>query len=938
MKKLNKKSILLMTSLVAGTIAVSAAIACSPATPLPDKQIADQKVVDRIADSVKNGTYNAKNTYANIEALNKATANVKSVADLEKILDAASVKTFKSALGKATFASNSGSLVDANKKRVNLKIKISYEQPAVFQTVELKINYVAPGTAPEVKTDNQLAKEWYDSVALTNNAADNIKDKLPSAVTTFNAQNLQTALATAPTGFSSHVKLVASSADDATGSLKVSVSLSKGNTWFSSDGTTAANEAAVVAKIVTVSGFKNTAQTNAQKAVVYYSALPTTKALTEQIVTQTLPSAVTQEILNSLVGLAPDAPEGLTVSLSLVDKGANDKDGKLSVKVTLSEAADKFFNTEGGIVNTLANAGKVIEFSGFKIQDSKTPPVVVEPTKPADLVKAWFETITETKKVENHKSTLPSSLTQANLETTLGTLYTAPTNVKDAKIVLTLVSTDNDAGIATIKVALKSGNQWYSPLNGALENSEITKQVVLTDLQTTAEAVKEIYKNQSATITVDSTKTASETAKNLEENVKSFFSVLQTSVSKIKLLNLTLRVATSSNAIDDETGKLMVNFYLSRDQKGKTQYFKQDGSTTEVLTQVDGKDVTLTGFKQVHQLDQLSDELMHWKVKDDIIYSEVKEFVELTSDTEQTSDKVFELLKKFASLESSIKTSTEGMEIVNPKKLLTWSINDYSAMLVFKLTLRRKADPDITKTVTFQSDFRGFLPAFLNIKGSVNENQTNKFITLTFNELSEGNTFNKWSSFVRRFALDARNDDRKLMNFANSLAEKIKANIRRPINEYNLIYPFSPADMKTALHSHGVLNTALSGGDYWLTWMGANSQTYVIGGLQNATPTPSNIKVKVGNGKPWKVSLTDGTNSSTYIEYNSSLFGINSAKRFSITQIGDWRDGKGANYKKGFALDNAATLYFPNDSVKSPFTNGIAAGTMLLLKAIINNQ
>ncbi|PAK21139.1 hypothetical protein CJJ23_03685 [Mycoplasmopsis agassizii] len=610
----------------------------------------------------------------------------------------------------------------------------------------------------------------------------------------------------------------------------------------------------------------------------------------------------------------------------------------MSVKVTLSEATDKFFNTEGGVVNTLANAGKVIEFSGFKVQDEKTPPVVEQPAKAADLVKAWFETISETKNVENQKTTLPSSITQANLETTLAAVYKAPKDVENAKVVLTLVSVDNDLGTITIKVALKSADKWYSPLNGALETSEITKEVKLTNFQTTAEAVKEIYKNQSSTITVDSTKSASETAKNLEENVKSFFSVLQTSVAKIKLLNLTLRVATSSNAVDDETGKLVVNFYLSRNEKGKTQYFKVDGSTTEVLTQVDGKDVTLTGFKQVHILDEVSDELMRWKVKDDIIYSEVKEFVELTTDTEQTSEKVFNLLKKFASLDSSIKTPTDQIEIVNPKKLLTWSINDYSAMLVFKLTLRRKADPEITKTVTFQTDFRGFLPAFLNVKGGVNENRSNKFVNLVFNELSEGNTFSKWSSFIRMFALSARNDERKLMNFANSLAEKIKANIRRPINEYNLIYPFSPADMKTALHSHGVLNTALSNGDYWLSWMGANSQTYVIGGLQSEKATPSNVKLKLGNGQPWKVSLTNGTNSNTYIEYNSPIFGLGTMQRFNITLVGDWRDNKNAAYTKGFAPDKAATMYNKNDLVPSPFTNGIASATMFLLKAVINGQ
>ncbi|PAK21140.1 hypothetical protein CJJ23_03690 [Mycoplasmopsis agassizii] len=203
MKKLNKKSILLMTSLALGTIVVSTAIACSPQTPQPNLQTSDQKVVNRIADSLKNGTYNAKSTYADVEALNKATAGVKSLADLEKILDTASAKTFKDALGKATFTSNNGSLVDANKKRVNLKIKISYAQPAVFQEVELKINYITKGSTPSVKTDNQLAKEWYDSVALTNTAANDIKDKLPSEVTTFNAQNLQTALENAPTGFTS---------------------------------------------------------------------------------------------------------------------------------------------------------------------------------------------------------------------------------------------------------------------------------------------------------------------------------------------------------------------------------------------------------------------------------------------------------------------------------------------------------------------------------------------------------------------------------------------------------------------------------------------------------------------------------------------------------------------------------------------------------------
>ncbi|PAK21136.1 hypothetical protein CJJ23_03670 [Mycoplasmopsis agassizii] len=518
MKKLNKKSILFMTTLVAGTIAVSSAIACSQTPTPPNNSLLDTRkvAVGSIAKAVQDASLSAKNTYATLTEMNNAVAAVKSFDDLYKILDTTSATAFRSAIGQATFVNNNGAVPDTTKNQTVLKIKISFMQPEANADANITVKFVAPGATTTPKTEAELAKEWYDSVPATNTAADAVKDQLPSAVTEFKAENLKTSLPVVPTGFTSHVKLVADSSEDVNGSLKVNVSLSKGTTWYNSDGATAANEQAVVAKVVTVSGFKNTAQTNAEKAVAYYKSLPESLALTDTTVAQTLPSAVTQDVLNGFVSKAPAAPEGLTVSLLLVAEGAKDSDGTLTVKVVLAETDTKLFNVEGGEVDKKESAGKDIVLSGFKVKEAEKNPgqgqgqggqQQVDPT--IALVKAWFETVTETKALENATTILPASVTQENLETTVGSLWVAPADVEGATVVLTLESVDNDTGTLKVKVGLKKAEKWYS-LEGVLQDTEAYKEVTVTNLQTTAEAVKEIYNSQGTTIEVSSTRSAKE--------------------------------------------------------------------------------------------------------------------------------------------------------------------------------------------------------------------------------------------------------------------------------------------------------------------------------------------------------------------------------------------------------------------------------------------
>ncbi|PAF55192.1 hypothetical protein CJF60_00700 [Mycoplasmopsis agassizii] len=743
---------------------------------------------------------------------------------------------------------------------------------------------------------------------------------------------MQTALPAVPTGFTSHLKLVDSSSEDVNGSLKINVSLSKGTTWYNTDGATAANEQAVVAKVVTVSGFKNTAQTNAEKAVAYYKSLPATLALTDSVVAQTLPSSVTQEVLNGFVDKAPAAPEGLTVSLLLVAEGAKDIEGTLTVKVVLAETDAKFFNVEGGEVDKKESAGKDIILSGFKVKTDETNPgsgagsgqggeVQVDPT--IALVKAWFETVTETKALENETTILPASVTQENLEATVGSLWVAPTNVEGATVVLTLESVDNDAGTLKVKVGLKKAEKWYS-LEGVLQDTEASKEVTVTSLQTTADAVKEIYASQGTTIEVSSTRSAKEASTNLDEAVRTFFSVLQTKVSKIKALDLQLRVAKEATAVNDETGTLVVNFYLSRLHNEKTQYFKVDGTTTEVLDQVDGKNVTLSGFKQVHSLEDLAKEINAWKVKENVTLDEAKEFQKLASGQLSDSTYIFNLLNNSASDDTKIKTATTGVEFVDTSKMLTWDINTTSASLVFKATLRRTEDHNQTKEVTFKTDFEGFLPLFLTVKGAYTKDVNNHFVSLVFNELSTGNTFTSWANFIRPFARTNANNERKLLNFANAMGEKIKSTSPTPINFYNLIYPFKLSDVKGSTENPVELMTILSNGKAPTAWIGANSETLVIGGLQNHTGNTN-----VGNGRPWHFNMVDGTKSGTFIGYKDS--------QWFITLVNDWRNGS-EGYTRGFAPDSAATVRFTSDKGKSPFINGVASATMLLLKAIINNS
>ncbi|PAK21135.1 hypothetical protein CJJ23_03665 [Mycoplasmopsis agassizii] len=256
--------------------------------------------------------------------------------------------------------------------------------------------------------------------------------------------------------------------------------------------------------------------------------------------------------------------------------------------------------------------------------------------------------------------------------------------------------------------------------------------------------------------------------------------------------------------------------------------------------------------------------------------------------------------------------------------MLTWDINTTSASLVFKATLRRTEDHNQTKDVTFRTDFEGFLPLFLTVKGAYTKDVNNHFVSLVFNELSTGNTFTSWANFIRPFARINANNERKLLNFANAMGDKIKSTSPTPINFYNLIYPFKLSDVKGSTENPVELMTILSNGKAPTAWIGANSETLVIGGLQNHTGNTN-----VGNGRPWHFNMVDGTKSGTFIWYKDS--------QWFITLVNDWRNGS-EGYTRGFAPDSAATVRFTSDKGKSPFINGVASATMLLLKAIINNS
>ncbi|PAK21687.1 hypothetical protein CJJ23_00945 [Mycoplasmopsis agassizii] len=911
MKKLNKKSILLITTMVASTIAVSTAIACSQTPEQPNLLIVRQQTANEIAKNVKAGTYNAKSTYKDVDELNNVLGNIKSYEDLEKILDTTSSKKIKEALGSSTFKSNNGSIKDGSK--IILNLEIYYLQADASAKVEITVNYVKPvlNVAPQ-KTDQQLAKEWYDSVASTNTASTSFKNSLPSAITSVNADTLETPLPAVPTGFTSHVKLVANSADDLTGSLKIKVSLSKVTTWFSVDGTSTTNEDSATTKEVTVSGFKNTATTDSQKAVAYYRALSQTYQLDSEAVKQNFATSVTQEILNTLVSFAPMPPSGLTVSLLLESNSANDKTGNLSVRVILEDTTNKFFKEEGSEINNKSEAGKVITISGFK---------VIETTSSNNPVKLWFESLGSNKTYESENKVLPSTINDQDLETTFSSLFIAPSSVENSKVTLSSVSKNDDKGTIVVKVALKSVDLWYS-LEGNLQAQEAYKEVTISGFLTTSEVVKKIYKNQSSFISVSSTKSAKETAENLVENVKTYFTSLQAEVDKVPSLGLTLRISLVDNAINNPDGSLVVNFYLSRDVNGVKQYFKQSGQIVPTLAEAIGKNVTLSGYQKVLLIEELASDIDAWKVKEDISLSEIRELKKIKN-TNIDSAEVFNLLTKFASKETPVLTPSENYEFVNTTKLITWDIQATSVNALFKGVLRNKNNHSETQEVTFKTDFAGFLPSFLTVSGNLKSDLTNKYIWTVFKELEGNNTFEKWASFVRPFAHSNKNNEQKLLNFSNSMGDVVNSKSEHGLQKFNLFYPFNPNHL-TLTENPVEIIVILSNANVPPAWIGANSRTLVIGGLQNYKKDSTTV----ARGEPWKFNLIDGTKSATFIKYKNSEFNITLADEFTPS-FGYW---------KGFAANSAYTVKFKRDINKSPFVNGVSAATMLLLKAIINYQ
>ncbi|PAF55358.1 lipoprotein 17-related variable surface protein [Mycoplasmopsis agassizii] len=861
--------------------------------------------------NVNSATYNAKNTYKDIDALNTALGNIKSFDDLEKILDTASAKRIKETLGASTFKANNGAVKDGSK--VILRLDISYLQADASAKIEVNVNFVAlDSTVFEPKTDKQLAKEWYDSVLSTNTASTNTRNSLPSAITSVNAETLATPLPDLPAGFTSHVKLVTNSADDLTGSLKVKVSLSKATTWFNVDGTSTTNENSAITKEVTVSGFKNTATTNSQKAIAYYRSLSQTYKLNNEEVKQNFATSVTQEILNTLVSFAPVAPSGLTVSLLLENNSANDKTGNLSVRVVLEEAPNKFFKEDGSEVNTKNEAGKVITISGFK---------VIEATSSNNPVKLWFDSLASVKTYESENKVLPSTINEQDLETTFSSLFRAPSAVENSKIVLTLVSKNDDKGTIVVKVALKAVDLWYS-LEGNLQAQEASKEVKISGFLTTSEVVKKIYKNQSSTISVSSTKSAKETAENLVENVKTYFTSLQAEVDKVPSLGLTLRISLVDNAINNPEGILVVNFHLSREVNGVKQYFKQGGQIVPTLAEAIGKNVTLSGYKKVLLIDELAKDINNWKVKEDITLSEIRELRKIKN-TNIDSKEVFNLLTKFASKETPILTSSENYEFVSTTKLITLDIQETSVNALFKGVLRNKNNHNETQEVTFKTDFAGFLPSFLTVTGNLKSDLSNKFIWTVFKELEGSNTFEKWASFVRPFAHSNKDNEQKLLNFSNSMGDVVNSKSEHGLQRYNLFYPFNPTHLSLTENPVEII-VILSNANVPPAWIGANSRTLVIGGLQNYKKDSTTI----ARGEPWKFNLIDGTKSATFIKYKNSEFNITLTEEFTPSY----------GYWKGFAANSAYTVKYKRDINKSPFVNGVSAATMLLLKAIINYQ
>ncbi|WP_371246047.1 lipoprotein 17-related variable surface protein [Mycoplasmopsis agassizii] len=946
MKKLNRKLIFTLVP-VALTIFSATAIACSGGLQSELSKEQREKILSQISTNLINLSLSSKNTFATIDDFYASAKGANNLDLIKALLDDVSQTQLNTAFSKATFlALQSSSLSSTD---VTLNIKISYDGDDVSRSTTLKIKYVSPtpqAQGPLLTTNQKTAIAWYNSIWATNTASFSFTNTLPSQVKVINAGILKNTTPTIASPFVVNYNLVSGSVNDDNGSLKIKIVLSIGTDHYKSDGSIVSSIEQADGKEVMVSGFKNLAQNDLEKAVAYYQTLPSQTQIPEGDLSALMPSKVTLEKLNTYLNSISGIPTGFTLTNEIVKNSADDEKGELSAKIVLTKDKN-YYLQDGSNLRVLSDSvGKTVKISGFKKKQVEvTTPVLpgqpgstpstpggsttsgnpnepgttgnpglsVTPGVPGgsenitkQAIQIWYlknPKLINVNQDENH--ILPSSVTLERLKKYVTNLIVAPTDGYTYD--LRIVSADDTKGTLILRLSLKKGDVFYTT-EGEESRIEVGQDITVSQFETHASLskfTKEAYAEEFS-MAIKSQLTALQALQDLNKNVLPFFANLTHKLSLKENMKLNVRKANFTNSVNGENGWLTVNIYLSYNN---SIFFKQDGTIVNNESDVDGKNIELEGFTKISIIDDLAKQINNWKLKDGLTFEKAKEFRKLI-DAKLDFNQIIALLNETGTSETKITAPTTHLDFTTRSNLLYWEIKDGKTQMVFDATLVDKRNASNKREVKFRVDFNGYLPIFLTLT-SLEQSVNDKVLIANFFDFKDGNTYQNWSNFIRNFAKANKNDEQKLINFANAMQYVISQKATVSTSNFNLLYPFNPKNLPKHFQwePQDVIVISLLG-KREIQWMGSNKNTLVIGGLQNNLGSSDAAK-----GEPWDKTTSNGTNANTFFKYNNQKYYITDERGHFTT---------------------TATATVKNSSAKSPFNGGIAVATMLLLKTIIS--
>ncbi|WP_371246750.1 MIP family Ig-specific serine endopeptidase [Mycoplasmopsis agassizii] len=253
---------------------------------------------------------------------------------------------------------------------MNKKLLLKMTTLSLFPLASAVLVACANEPKPEpVNKDKDVAIAWYKEISATNSASTTIKINTATSITTIDANSFATKLKVAPEGFTVNFSIVANSANDQEGTLKVKFVLTKASKFFNIDGETKTSVSEATGKEITLSGFKkvdlSTLNADQKTAVEWYKKVSETNSASATI-SASLASSISTINATSFVTSLANTPIGFKVDLKVVNQSANDQEGTLKVKVVLSKGRD-FYNQDGTIKTTFDEAhGKEITLRGFK--------------------------------------------------------------------------------------------------------------------------------------------------------------------------------------------------------------------------------------------------------------------------------------------------------------------------------------------------------------------------------------------------------------------------------------------------------------------------------------------------------------------------------------------------------------------------------------------